>query len=260
MAHSFSATWSGDYRFLLTNLLLKDFRVRYRNMSLGFGWSVASPLVMMAVLTFIFTWIFPTGQPHFPAFVLCGLVPFNFFATSWVMGTVSLVGNAHLIKRTRFPREIIPVSTVLANCIHFAIQIALLLALVLLSGFSPSRNWLWIPVVAGFELVFVCGLAVMFSALDVYVRDMHYIVESANTVLFWMVPIFYSFTIIPERFHELYRFNPVAAVVMAFRNVLLDGRAPADTLLWRLAFVSSLTFGIGLLVFRGLKRRFYDYL
>lgn len=252
--------WDGDHGFLLSNLLLKDFRVRYRNMSLGFGWSVASPLVMMGVLTFIFTKIFPSGTPNFPAFVLCGLVPFNFFSISWVTGTTSLIENANLIKRTRFPREIIPISTVLANCLHFAIQMMLLLILVLWSGFHPTWTWVYLPIVAAFEIVFVCGLALIFSALDVYIRDMRYIVESANVLLFWMVPIFYPFRIIPEKYIEFYRFNPVAAVVMAFRNILLEGTAPADSLMLRLAGVSLFTLTLGMFVFYKLRRRLFDYL
>jgi lipopolysaccharide transport system permease protein len=256
-----AARWGGDFRFLMRNLLLKDFRVRYRNMSLGLGWSVANPLVMMAVLTFVFTKVMTGSDSRsFPAFVMCGLVPFNFFALSWLIGTVSIVENAGLIKRVRFPREIIPISTVLANTLHFAIQIVLVLVLVVISGYPPTRHWVWIPIVAAFEVIFVCGMALMFSALDVYVRDMRYLVESANTVLFWLVPIFYSFSIIPEQYHPIYRLNPVAAVVMAFRNVLLEGRPPAQTLLLNLVLVSSISLGLGFLVFNVLRRRFYDYL
>jgi lipopolysaccharide transport system permease protein len=258
---SMASSWSGEYRFLLSNLLLKDFRVRYRNMSLGFAWSVANPLVMMGVLTFIFTCIFtnPTEQ-NFPVFVMCGLVPFNFFTIGWVTGTTSLVDNGNLIKRLRFPREVIPISTVLANVLHFAIQLALLLVGVVWLGPGVNVHWAWLPVVIAFEIIFVCGLALAFSAINVYVRDTRYVVESANTILFWLVPIFYSFTIIPEQYREVYLFNPVAAVVMAFRNILLDGRAPADTLLLKLAFSSLLMLVLGWTIFHRMKRRFYDYL
>jgi ABC-type polysaccharide/polyol phosphate export permease len=253
--------WNGDYRFLIGNLLLKDFRVRYRNMSLGFGWSVASPLIMMGVLTFIFTKVMPNNsQPHFPAFVLCGLVPFNFFSIAWVTGTISLIDNAGLVKRTTFPREIIPVSSVLANCLHFVIQIGLLIAIVLASGYAPNVYWLWLPYVVAFEIVFVAGLALAFSALDVYIRDTRYVVESANTVLFWLIPIFYDPNIIPQQYREIYRWNPLAAVVMAFRNILLENKEPAASLLAQLALGSIVTFVAGLLFFRLLKRRFFDYL
>ena len=136
----------------------------------------------------------------------------------------------------------------------------LLLALVLMSGYSPSVNWLYLPVVAALEVVFVCGLALAFAAIDVYVSDTRYIVESANTVLFWLVPVFYSFTIIPPQYVEIYKMNPVAAVIMAFRNVLLEDKAPATSLMLKLFLVSTVTFLLGLAVFRRLRRRFYDYL
>ncbi len=250
-----------NYGFLLTNLILRDFRIRYRNMSLGIFWSLLNPLVMMAVLTFIFTRIVSGGgQQNFHVFVLCGIIPFNFFAGTWVNGTISVFQNAGLVKKVILPREIVPISTVLASCLHFLIQIGLLIVVVLVSGYRVNAYWALLPVVFGLEVVFVCGLSLVSSAFDVYFRDVRYVVESANTVLFWLVPIFYPFTIVPLRFHSLYQYNPIAAVVLACRNILMEGKAPPHTLLLKLAFVSALCLTMGLLVFGRLKRKFADYL
>src|SRR5438128_11922620 len=107
-------TWQGEYFFVLQNLIAKDFRVCYRNMSLGIFWSLLNPLVMMSVLTFVFTKILANPQTrNYPIFLLSGLIPFNFMSLSWSIGTNSIVDNVGLLRRTMFPKEISPIASVL---------------------------------------------------------------------------------------------------------------------------------------------------
>ncbi len=252
--------WHGDVKFLYKQLILKDFKIRYRNMSLGVLWSLLNPLVMMGVLTFIFTNIFPSHQPRFPLMVLCGIIPFNFFSGAWVSGTASVMANAHLIKRVSVPREVLPISTVLSNVPHLLIQLALLVVMALAYGSRPNFGWLWLIVVWALEIAFVCGLSLIFAALNVFIQDTRYFVESVNTVLFWMVPIFYPFSAIPHRYAEVYEINPVAAIILAMRNILLENHAPSLVLVLKLALVSALTIVVGHVIFRSMQRNFYQHL
>ncbi|HEY6343654.1 MAG TPA: ABC transporter permease [Bryobacteraceae bacterium] len=253
--------WRGDPLFLIQNLVLKDFRIRYRNMSLGILWSLLNPLVMMAVLTFIFGRVF--GNPKsatFPLFVLCGLVPFNFFSGALQSGTTSVIEGAGLIKRVSVPSTVVPIASVLSNCVHLLIQLALVLALTLLYHLPPAPSWLWLPVLWSLFIVFVCGLALGASAINVFIRDTRYVVESFNLVLFWLVPIFYSFTIIPPKYVVLYRFNPVAALVLAMRDILIDRHPPAGSIVVNMAIAAAVSAILGGAIFARLKPRFYDYI
>jgi ABC-type polysaccharide/polyol phosphate export permease len=254
-------SWRGDYFYLVQNLVLKDFRIRYRNMSLGVLWSLLNPLIMMGVLTFVFSNIFKNPRPHFPLFILCGMVPYNFFTIAWLTGTTSIVDNAPLIKRVPVPREVVPITTVLACCIHLLVQVALLLAFALFSGEGFNRQWYWLPVVWALEIVFVCGLAMLSASLNVFIRDTRYVVESTNLVLFWLVPVFYDFGDVPARFRHIYDLNPVASLVILLRRILLDAKppdGPTHTLLKLLA-VSVVVFIVGLVAFHRMKPRFYEH-
>lgn len=255
--------WRGDYLYLIQNLVLKDFRIRYRNMSLGMLWSLLNPLVMMGVLFFVFTKIFPNPNiQHFSLFLLCGMVPYNFFTIAWLTGTTSIVDNAGLIKRVPVPREVVTITTVLSCCVHLMVQVALLLFMALFFGDGVNIQWLWLPVVWALEIIFVCGLALLFAAANVFVRDTRYVVESTNLVLFWVIPIFYDFSWIPQKYRGIYELNPVAALVLSLRRILLHAEAPDGPThtLWKLLAVSVTVFAVGMLTFRRLKPMFYEHI
>ncbi len=253
-------TWGGDYLFLLTSLMQKDFKIRYRNMSLGVLWSLLNPIVTMVVLTFVWTKLFPSPQKNFPVFVLCGIIPFNFFSFAWAVGTNSIVDGTSFVKRVAIPREVIPIASVLSNFLHLIIQVGLLLFMALLFGLGVNIHWLWLPILWVLEIILVCGLTLITSALNVFVRDIRYIVESFNQVLFWLVPIFYGFDSIPTQYRKIVDYNPLASLVFALREILLNNHSPAGSLLTKLAVGSIVTLLVGLAVFRSVRSRFYDYL
>jgi ABC-type polysaccharide/polyol phosphate export permease len=255
-----------DNSFVLRTLILKDFKIRYRNMSLGVFWSVLNPLIMMAVLTFVFTRLnkapdVPGLSPSdFPLFFLCGLIPFNFLSVTWSTGTNCVVDNAVLLKRTLMPREAVPVASVLAAGLHLLIQIGLLIAIALWNGHWPTLLWLWIPALWAITLVFVIGLVLACSALDVFIRDMRYLVDSSVGLLFWFMPIFYSSNIIAARHKPWWELNPFTVLILSQRNVLINAVQPDMRLVGKMCIVSLVTLVIGWIIFRWLEPKFYDQL
>lgn len=259
---SFREIWA--YRFALHNLVLKDFRVRYRNMSLGMLWSLLNPLVMLGVLVFVFSYIFPQPESRtFPIFILIGLVFHNFLSLSVSAATNSIVENASLIKKLHFPRLIIPLAVVLSQAIHIAIQTALVFLFILLFRLPVTPAIFWLAVALLVAMVFILGLCLICSALDTYYRDVLYISQSALIVLFWLSPVFYPLSMVranlPPWFYALYLLNPLAGCIDVARAAVLDGTVAQLLPLGVAAAVAVAFLAAGGRLFLRLQRNFADH-
>lgn len=251
------------HRYALRNLVMKDFRIRYRNMSLGVLWSVLNPLIMLGVLVVVFTFIYPqTGQPYFPISILIGLVSYNFLALCIPAATGAVLENAPLVKKVVFPRQILPISVVLSQAIQVLVQYGLVIAFLVAFRVPVTAKFLLAPVIVGVLLLFVLGAGLVCSALYVVFRDVRYIVESLLTVLFWLSPVFYPLTIVHQKFPRwlfgLYVLNPLAGCIEALRRVILQDSYPDGVSFGISAAVAVTTFVGGFALFTRVQRRFAD--
>jgi ABC-type polysaccharide/polyol phosphate export permease len=264
MTHNIKELWR--YRDLVRNLVVRDLKARYKNSILGFFWSLVNPLLMMAVFSVVFTYMMPSRSiPHFPIFALCAILPWNFFNTS-IMGSItSIVGNAHLIKKVYFPREVLPLSTVLSNLVNFALAMVVLFAALFAVGIGLTPWALLLPIVIFVQLLFTLGLAFLLSTLNVFYRDVAMIMDVLLLAWFFLTPVMYPIDILPEQAMVLgielpvqrltYILNPMASLIASYRSILygsIQGGPPgppgADFFL-RTALTASVVFVVGYAVF-----------
>jgi lipopolysaccharide transport system permease protein len=233
-------------------------------MALGLLWSVINPLVMLLVLTFIFTCVYPnTGFKAFPVFVLLGLVVFNLFSRTVITATVSVQENSALVKKVAFPRQLIPFSVIISQMIDGLVLIALMMICILIFHVPVTVYFLWLPVIYLVLLAFITGVALITCAMNVYFRDMRYLVESGMTILFWLTPVFYPLDTIRKNVnatvYRIYTLNPLAGCTDAARRAVLDACSP-DPLVFGIAVVVALsTLLVSLFLFQVLQRRFADF-
>ncbi len=259
------------YRELLRNLVIRDLKVRYKNSVLGFLWSLLNPLMMMVIFTVVFTIMLPNNTiDRFPVFVLCALLPWNFFSSSVMTSVHSVVGSAHLIKKIYFPREVLPLSTVLANLVNFLLAMVVLFAMMFVFK-TPFTVWvLLLPVIILVQVIFTLGLAFFLSTLNVFYRDTAAIMDVAVLAWFFLTPVFYPITILPH-YRALfglsldiqrlaYILNPMASLIASYRVILYHGAPPALDFLSR-TFVTAIAFlVIGYLFFLHYSRVFGEEL
>lgn len=247
------------YIELVYNLAKKDLKVRYKTASLGFLWAILNPLLMMIVLTVIFS-IFLRIKTDYPysVFILTGLIPWAFFNLSLSSCTNSIVDNSNLIKKVYFPREIIPVSIVLANLINFFLSIIILFLFLLSFKIKLTYFILFLPAIIVLQILFTVGISLLTSSLNVYYRDIRYIVEASLLMWFYATPVFYPVTMVPERMKPYYFLNPMAGIITSYRRILLEGQFPDFYLFIETSLITIAVLLIGYIVFKKIEPAFAD--
>jgi ABC-type polysaccharide/polyol phosphate export permease len=246
--------------------VIRDLKVRYRSSVLGFVWSFLNPLLMMAVFTFVFTLVFPTGQRRaFPIFFLVGLLPWQFFTNSIALTTRSIVDNASLIRKVYFPRRVLPVAGVMSHLVNFLLALLVLFVLFPVFRIQVTFWILLLPLIVLVQMLFTLGLAFLLSTLNVFYRDAQHIMETLLLVWFFLTPVFYSLEDMPPRLigrinlHDLiYALNPMASLIKAYRAVLFEGTAPRFRSMAVTSLVSFLVLIVGSLVFDHYSRVFAE--
>jgi ABC-2 type transport system permease protein len=248
-------------RDVLSTLIDKDFKSRYKAKALGRLWSVADPLVMMVVYTIVFVHVFKVGQPFFPIFLLLGLTPYRFFSNCANGAASAVSDNVQLVKKVSFPRILLPIAVVFSHVRHFFIEFGLigLLFVYFHEAFHFSIHLLWLPLIFAIQLLFVLGVSLIVSALNVRYRDTQYVLNSSLLVLTWLTPNFYKFADVPPYLRKVLMWNPLVGVIEGYRSVLLNGCRPS-AMLWGAGTISAvIILGIGLLIFKRFENAFADY-
>ena len=272
---------------LLTELIRKDLKVKYKNSALGFVWSLANPLLYLAVFSLVFGFFLKSNVPWFAVLFMSGFLVWSFFNSATLHATGAVVGNANLVKKVRFPRLVLPLASVGFAGVHFVLQ--LLVFFVFLIPFYPDafgvQLWLLVPTLA-VAVAFTVAMSLLASALNVRYRDVQHLLEIVMLAWFWVTPIVYPVTVVRDRLAEkgllwmfkFYMANPMTAVVVAAQRAIyvhpvvtgndgdLEQVLPAGGygfyLQWLgvAAAISAVLLAVGLWTFRRLQADFAEEL
>jgi ABC-type polysaccharide/polyol phosphate export permease len=245
------------HRHLLAVMTARELKARYRGSVLGYLWSLANPLLLLGVYTFVFNLVFQPrveGQSPYPVFLVSGLFPWVWFSSSISESTASLTNNAALIRRSVFPVELLPLVPVLSNLVNFVLSVPILIgALVAARALDYPVGGpaiVLLPLVLLAHLPFVSGLALALAGLAVHFKDVRDIVANLLTLGFFLTPILYSIDAVPyASLRALIRFNPLTPFVIAYQDVLFRGRVPEPQVWLGMVVAAAVAWSLGAWVF-----------
>jgi lipopolysaccharide transport system permease protein len=252
-----ASTWP-YFLDLIIVLLEKEIKVRYKSHWLGYLWSLANPLAFTFLYFIVFGTFMRLTVPDYPyaAFLITGLFPWQWFANG-VNGAPSIfLTNASLIKKLRFPRNFLVLSAVLNEGVHFVLSLPVIAAALLVYKLAPSWSWLiGIPFLLVAQAATIYGLAVLIASLNLFFRDLERLTLLLTTFLFFLTPVVYPLSMIPEAYRLVLYLNPAAALIVGWQQLLLSGELP-----WRFVLAGCLhalvAFGTGSVVFSRLSWKF----
>ena len=250
------------YRELIFFMIWRDIKVRYKQTMLGALWAVIQPVMMMLVFTFIFGTVakLPTdGDIPYPIFSYTALLPWGLFVAALNQASRSLTTNQNMITKIYFPRLILPLSSVLAGLVDFAIASVILVGLLFYYKAAPAWNLLWtLPLFLLLAIITALGVALWLSAINVRYRDVNYVLPFLTQFWQFATPVGYSAAIIAPKWQLVYSLNPMAGVVNGFRWALLGVGNGPDTALWISMCISVVVLISGLFYFRSMEKTFAD--
>ena len=247
-----------QYRELLKTNVQKEIRGKYKGSFLGVLWSFLNHLLMVLVYALVFPYIMRTNVDNYLVYLITGVIPWNFFTTCITTGCNCVWINGGIIKKVYFPREILPISVVAAGLINFLISCVIILLFVLFGGIGFSVQLLWLPLIAIIQSALSLGLLFILSAINVYVRDIEYLVGFLLNLLFYATPILYTADMFPESIRWVLYLNPMTTIIESYRNIFYYQQSPALIPLMIVFMVSFIILIIGYLIFKKLERGFAE--
>lgn len=233
-----------SYRTLISSLVQRQLAARYRGSVLGFLWTFLNPLLLILIYCLVFTVFVRFEMKNYGAFVFAGLLPWIWWSTSLLEGANSILASGHLITKAMFPPEVLPAVSLLATTVNFLLSLPILLATLLFLHVPWTGALLALPLVIAVQFVLSAGLIFLFSALNVQFRDLQHLLANALSLLFFVTPVLYPPTNVPERYRILTQLNPMATIVGAYQDIFYHGTFPPGG-----ALLLVLLLGVGLLFF-----------
>ena len=248
-----------QYRELLKSNVKKEIRGKYKGSFLGILWSFVNPLLQVLVYAIVFPFILKSPEPNYVVFLIIGILPWTWFTTSLSQGTFTILGNAGIIKKVYFPREILPISVVTSGLINFLISCLIIFAFLIFSGIGFSGYFIYLPLVILVQYIITLGIVFITSAINVYIRDAEYIINFIVNMLFYATPILYSPDVFAgTKFELLIKCNPLATIINGYRDILFHQVMPDLKMLFLVLAIGFIVLLLGIQIFRKLERGFAE--
>lgn len=251
-----------NYRELLKTSVKKDIGGKYKHSFLGVLWSFINPLLQIAVYAIIFPLLMRGGSAYkdYTVFMVCGLIPWTFFSSCLNRSSFVMIENGNILKKVYFPREILPLALVTSEAVNFLISCLIIIAFIIIKGFGISIYVLYFPIVLIVQFILQLGIALIFSSITVYVRDLQHFIGVILQLFFYATPIVYSVQTIPENFRWILKFNPMTYIIEGYRDIFYNQCRPDLKGLAILFGISIVVLIIGYMIFNKLQKKFAEEL
>ena len=248
------------YRELLKSNVKKEIRGKYKGSFLGILWSFVNPLLMTLVYALVFPYLLiGSGYEHYTTFLIIGILPWNWFTTCISQGTFTVLGNGGIIKKVYFPREILPISVVTSGIVNYLISCLVMFIFLICSGIGFSKYIVFFPIIMIAQYLLTLGIIFITSAINVYVRDLEYIINFFIQMLFYGTPILYSADMfMGTKIELLVKMNPMATIINSYKDIFYWQNMPHINSLLIVLVASAVFCYVGLLIFRKLSKGFAE--